>query len=550
VRARRIALATPERVEIGAPRRARQQHAETGGEPRATAAPGAPIALPDAGIESRAVDPARSSWRIQMPHGARPSRRTRDALLAAPILVIGLACAAQTAVELPPEGACPSRSPRAGSPQDATPPLLSEGMRLGYRDLLHLEALLPIEVWRNRDQFFAEDVSLEVGACHRRYPVPAFFAEATRQLAARVHLDADGNLHGHVAGLPFPPERIDPDAPDAGLRFAWDLERRYRGAGPVGHFRLVDMPSRIGGIQTYLGAWFLLQTGLRADLADTGYAEPVATGSAWVAGGHFDAPSHARHLAWRQLRPLATATQFDARDDTFVFVPALRKVRRAGSTWVDGIFVPRYRVTSDGGAGAIAAAGGVIDPSSGGVAATENLRRGFEGLALRPNAYQWRLLGFREVLAPLNVTRSGYPIDRHRDFGPSGLSVGSDRFDVRYAAVIQGALKAQGQGFELLTIYVDVQTMQPLYVMTKRRHGRQLAEVGVLLHRFSGDLPRYPPWPDGSRALVFDPVAAVFYDSADGGSGWRRESYDVTSVPRDVDELRRLTAPSELMRGH
>ena len=77
---------------------------------------------------------------------------------------------------------------------------------------------------------------------------------------------------------------------------------------------------------------------------------------------------------------------------------------------------------------------------------TENLRRGFTGLALRPNAYVWRVQGEREVLAPINVTRGGYPEDRERNFGPSGLSVGNDRWDVRYAVVIQGALEGARPG--------------------------------------------------------------------------------------------------------
>jgi hypothetical protein len=35
---------------------------------------------------------------------------------------------------------------------------------------------------------------------------------------------------------------------------------------------------------------------------------------------------------------------------------------------------------------------------------------------------------------------------------------------------------------------------------------------------FSGDLSRYPLWPGGAKAQVFDPVAAVFFDTNDGGS--------------------------------
>jgi hypothetical protein len=397
---------------------------------------------------------------------------------------------------------------------------------------------------------------LEIGPCHRRYRTADFFEEATRRFAGQARLDADGNLENHVAGLPFPPEKIDPQAPDAGLRWAWNLERRYRGAGHVGSFRLVDMPSRMGGIQTYEGDWFLLQTTHRADLSAQGYGLPIASESDWIAGGSFAEPTQARHLAWRQIRPLEAALEYAHPDDTFVYVPTMRKTRRAASGWVDGLYMPRYRVAGDSGGGALPIGGGYgaptggISPTAGeSIAVTENLRRGFTGLALRPNAYHWRVVGEREVLAPLNITRTGYPVERNRNFGPSGLSVGSDRWDVRYAVVIQGSIKERGREYDGLTLWIDYQTQQPLYVMT-RRAGQQLLEVGVLVHRYSGDLTRYPLWPGGAVARVFDPVAAVFYDTAEGGSGWRRESYDLSSVPPDEDTLRRLTSPGFLERGH
>jgi hypothetical protein len=483
----------------------------------------------------------------------RPSRIATvlwiPALLAAPL-------ASPLSAELPPEDRCPTLSglPAGGPARDAAPVRIHEGMLLSYNDVLLLGTLLPVEVWRNRNAFFHEGMRMEIGPCHRRYPLPGFYTGATERHAGKARLDTDGNLTGHVAGLPFPPETIDSLAGDAGVRWAWNLERRYRGAGPSGRFRIVDMPSRMGGIQTYEGHWDFVQVARRADLAGSDYALSVGKDTEWISGGRFDEPVNARHLAWRQLRPARTAERYSLPDDTFVYVPTMRKVRRSGSTWVDGVFVPRYRAAGDSGGGGLAVGGelggGGINPAAAeSIATTESLRRGFEGYAFRPNAYTWRVLAEREVLAPLNVTHTGYPEDRQRNFGPSGLSVGSDRFDVRWAVVIQGAAKERGRDFDLLTIWVDYQTQQPLYVMTRRRRGSRLIEVGVLLHRFSGDLSGYPRWLTGEKALVFDPVAAVFFDVADGGSGWRREAYDLTSVPRSETELRRLTSPGFLTRG-
>jgi hypothetical protein len=490
----------------------------------------------------------------------RTSSRRR-ALRAALLTALQIAARSASA-GLPPEDSCPTISgmPGAGGgiAEDAIPARLREGMLLSYNDVLLLTTLLPVEVWRNREQFFHDGMRLEVGPCHRRYAAPEFFDAATRRFAGQARTDKDGNLENHTAGVPFPPDSIDPKAPDAALRWAWNFERRYRGAGQMGSFRLVDMPSEVGGIQTYEGDWFWLQTRHRADLPDSDYALPDVAPAEWVAGGTFKEPQSARFLAWRQIRPLDVALHYSRPDDTFVYVPTMRKSRRAASAWVDGLYMPRYRVSGDFGGGGIpiggagAYGGGAVNPTAGeSIAVTENLRRGFTGLSLRPNAYDWRMLDEREVLAPINTTRSGYPEDRERNFGPSGLSLGNDRWDVRYAVVIQGVLKERGRDYDLLTLWIDYQTQQPLYVMTRRKTGagQQLLEVGVLAHRYSGDLSRYPDWPDGKKASVFDPVAEVFFDSADGRSGWRRESYDVKSVPPPVAELRRLTEPSYLEHG-
>jgi hypothetical protein len=85
--------------------------------------------------------------------------------------------------------------------------------------------------------------------------------------------------------------------------------------------------------------------------------------------------------------------------------------------------------------------------------------------------------------------------------------------------------------------------------MTKRKSNR-LVEVGIPVHRFSGDVFNYPLWPNGERALVFDPVAAVYYGAGTGRSGWRRESYAVKSLPVRDAELMRYLSPDYLQRGH
>lgn len=484
--------------------------------------------------------------------------RIRLALLHALVLSFAIA-ASPSAAAPPPEGSCPRGEPMAGATtEDGGGAILKEGTQLGIGDLPQLRRLIPEEVWQHRTIFFHEGMLLEIGPCHRRYAAPGFFTDATTAYAGDVRLDASGNLSGYRAGLPYPPEAIDPGAPDAGARWAWNLALRYRGAGPIGSFRITDLPSRVGSPETYLGSFFWLQTAGRSDLATkTGAPESLIEGALWVAGGRFDEPTNARELAWRQIRPESTLASFEKSDDTFVYVPSMRKPRRAATAWVDGLYTPRFRVSgTDAAGGGLPYGSGqygpeaVVHPTAGlSIAASENLRRGFEGLAIRPNAYRWTLEAERDVLAPLNGANPGYPENPDRNFGESGLSVASDRWDVRHAAVIAGVAKRTDEGEAgRVTIYVDWQTQQPLYWITRKRSG-VILEVGILVHRYSGDVAQYPEWPGGGLSLVFDPVAASFFSVAEGRSGWRRESYDVRSVPVDAKEVERMASTGSLLRG-
>ncbi len=479
----------------------------------------------------------------------------RAALLAAFAVLLSPSAATPAP---PPEDRCPLLGgvPGAARTEDALPVPLKEGMVLGPQDMLLLRDLLPRDLWRLRDVFFYAGMRMEIGPCHRRYPVADFYADATAHFAGRAELDAEGNLSGYVAGLPFPPESIDPAAPDAGARWAWNFEYRYRGAGPAGGFRIVDMPSRDDTSFHFEGWFFFLQTRHRADLAATGYAVPEAGEAVWIAGGRFDEPFNARHLAWRQLRPTLTQRRYQEPDDTFVYVPSMRKVRRAATAWIDGIYTPRYRVSGDEGGGGLAIGGdrysgaqGAIQPTAArSIQVTEHLAAGFTGLSLRPNAYVWKILGEREVLAPLNGTREGYPLNSERNYGPSGLSVGGDRWDVRQAVVLAGLRRDPGGEFQQLELWLDWQTQQPLYLLTRQK-GSRLKDLTIPVHRFSGDLADYPSWPGGEPTLVFDPVAAVSYSELDQ-SGWRRESYRVTSLPPDPEALRGYTSTDGLLRGN
>lgn len=488
---------------------------------------------------------------------------SRRRLLLVGLAVVGsLAIASGAAAVLPDEGDCPavSGSGRKGNAdstaEDAAPLLLKEGMIINEQDLLMLEQLFPSEIWRHREIFFHEGMRMEIGPCHRRYLIPDYYVGATQRFAGEASVDKKGNLTGYRAGIPFPPNQIHPDDEDAAIRWAWNMEKRYRGAGHAGRFRIVDYPTSLGNIETYEGDFFLLKTTERADLAATGYRVADSDKHTFAAGGEFSKPFPARHLAWRQFRAQASDRKYDNPDDTFVYVPTMRKVRRASTGWVDGVYFPSYAFSGDSGGGGTPfgspadGGGAAINPTSGlSAAATLHVSRGMTGLALRPNAYLWRMLGERDVLAVINSSSPGWPGNEQRNFGYSGLSFASDRWDVRRAVIIEGALRERNETLRTVTIYLDYQTLQPLYWIS-RTDKRRLLEIGVLAHRFTGDVFDYPEWPGGIQTSVFEPVASAFYNALAGRGGWRRESYDLRSVPFSDSERRAMTSADSLVRGN
>jgi len=512
-------------------------------------------------------------------HSRRGGPRTRAA--ACPVaLAVGPIAAAACALlvagcagrEVPPSAPTPTLAPRVSEPPpagdcpsvvgaplleegkglvDAPAVLLKEGMAIDADQLLMLRRLLPPVIWQHREVFFYEGMRMEIGECHARYPGFAPYRAATERFRGEPRLDEDGNLLNYTAGLPFPADTIDTRDPQAAAKWAWNLEQRYRGAGYRGSFRISEIPARTGSVLTYEGSLFFLLTLHRSDKPEEHYRLRKRGRMVWAAGGNFVRPFDARHLAWRQFRTRKSQQHWEEPDDMFAYVPSMRKQRRAASNWVDGLYVPTYTAGAEGGGGAMAYGGGSgsISPTAGlSIAMSEDKGNGLKGISLRPNAYVWRYLGEQTVLAPLNASRSGYPIDPKRNYGFSGLSVASDRWDVRHAVVIEGAIRARGSDLRTLEVWIDQQTQQPLYWISRTQR-RRLQDIGVLVHRFTGDVAGYPEWPGGIPANIFEPVGAFFYDAAEGGGGWRRESYDLRSTPFTDAERRTMTSADNLSKG-
>lgn len=141
----------------------------------------------------------------------------------------------------------------------------------------------------------------------------------------------------------------------------------------------------------------------------------------------------------------------------------------------------------------------------------------------------------RDVVAPINIARASYPEDRERDFGPSGASLASDRWELRRVLV----LEAGDEGHRIRQ-YVDLETLFPLLLSD----GAFLVQTAG---RWSEDRPGYPTWPDGRAVRVLDPVVTVT-TTAGSREVVRAEAWNTVGLPPDEKSLRNRVSTEALNR--
>ena len=486
------------------------------------------------------------------------------ALGALTAVLLAFPAAAVDRWSIPAPGSCTPQGGRASLErgEDAAPLAFREGDVLGADGLEALRNVLPAFVWAARDRFFYDGARLEVGPCFRDYSPPAFYRSAGTGGAS---LGADGALQGYGAGPPFSPSTLRADDPQAGRKWLWNIEERYQGGGFHGRFRLTDVTG--GEAEPFVGEIFKISLAHRADRPGPGYAAEGVKGKLWVAGGQFDEPFDAKGYAWRQFRDAESLADPDRADELHAYLPQWRRVRRLPSTQFDGLFVPTPAIASaqanqisvgaapadvgaggGGGSGSVGAAGALGNAGELGPK-TEPLRGGFEAFGLRPNLYDVEVVGVHDVIAPINVSGAMWPTAENRDFGPAGLSLANDRWELRRALVLDARRRGSDAQASRIRLYADLQTLQPLYFATYDARG-EVGDVAIFASRWSEDRADYPRWrDDGGRAVrVLDPVASVMA-GADGRTGWRRESWDMVSTPPSEAELRRMMSVGDLTRG-
>jgi hypothetical protein len=349
---------------------------------------------------------------------------------------------------------------------------------------------------------------------------------ATERFRGQARLGPDGSLEHHVAGQPFPMAEIDCRAdPDAGVKIAWNFDQRWDGDGAAAHFlysywdRGEELPLFYEGTSKRIK----MTNRVEADLLERNRGDLFRGDRRKLSFGlEVVAPFDARGLTLLTYRYKASENPLaqTKHDDTWVYVPTLRRVRRISSAQR-------------------------TDAVSGTDFTFDDLFS-FSGIVPQ---YAWECLGKMDVIAPVNSAIRAYPYSKDQNFGPYGLSYAEDRWELRHTVVIRLTPRNTDHPYHHKDMYVDAQTLEPLYSFASDRKG-ELWKIITHNHRWSEDDPEwYPGWPGVPRphdlATVSDTVANV-----QTGTGNRIEFWDNHGTPfASLGKVRRYVDVGRLTKG-
>jgi len=423
-------------------------------------------------------------------------------------------------------------SPAASAQQDAgdSGPSFKEGDVITFDNVDAIRRYLPSEFWANRDFFFYEGMQLEIGPFQRDYSPSDVYKQATEKFRGQPKIGPDGSLQNYVAGQPFPMEEIDcATDPQAGVKIMWNFDYAWDGDGASASFwysywdRGEELPLYYEG------------TSKRVTLANRTEPQYLDTQGGDIFRGEkrkaafgieVTGPFDARGINLMTYRYKSSDNaRADAKnDDTWVYLPTLRRVRRISTAQR-------------------------TDAVSGTDFTMDDL---FSFAGIVPQ-YEWECLGEMELLAPSNTRVKAYPYEKDHNFGPYGLSYADDTWELRKAVLVRFTPKNSDHPYHHKDIYLDKETLTAMYSFAYDRK-EELWKIIWHNKRFSEDQgPAEGEWYVGwenveqprDQRVVSDTIVNV-----QTGTGNRIEFWDNHGSPlKSKGKIRRYIDVGRLTKG-
>ena len=418
--------------------------------------------------------------------------------------------------------AAPTPTARA---EDTFP--LPTGRIVHHADIAQLEPFLPAQFWAQRDAFLPPGMEMEIGPAFRDYTPPAVYQDATKKNRGAASLGVDDTLVGYASGAPFA-EIACKDDPKAGVKSIWNFTWRWQGFGLEGDVRYTYWEKGNQRALEYRGKTFgfFLKHRPEPQFAEGNVFRREKRAA--VVGLVGEAPAQAkgiRTLTYRyeaSLGPRASAQP----EDTWVFIPDLRRTRKVSETQRSTAFAGTDFSFDD--------------------------LFSFSGL---PAQYEWGCIGERVLLAPTNTKQRGYPYNEEGNFGPSGLSYATDRWEARHAIGVRLTPRDPTHPYSRKDIWLDRQTFEPLYSFAYDRK-EELWKVIYHLHRWSEDdlgpekaRDWYPAWENVPEPRDLKLISEALLN-VQTGTGNRIDFWNAQGSPPDLRKLRQRLDVRGLSRGH
>ncbi len=416
---------------------------------------------------------------------------------------------------------------QAAEDADGLTPAFKEGDVVTFDQIEKLKPFLPEEFWDNRDFFFYEGMQLEIGPTQFDYDTNVQTLDANKKFAGQAKIGPDNSLENWTAGYPFDRDKIDCKGdPQAGVKIIWNFTA-LRGDGHASFFysywdRGEQLPLYYEGTgQTVALSHRVEPEYLEKNGGDIFRGEKRK----FAFGVDVTAPFDARGIQLLSYRYKSSdAPRKDARnDDTWVYVPTLRRVRRISTAQR-------------------------TDAISGTDFTFDDLRS-FNGIIPQ---YEWKCLSSRKIIAPTNTKTKAYPYEKDHNFGPYGLSYADDRWELRDAWVVRMTPKNGDHPYHHKDIYIDKQAMQPLYSFAYDQK-EELWKIIWHNKRWSEDERLTGVWFPGWNEIPEPRYLAVVSDTivnTQTGTGNRIEFWDAHGTPLpSKGKIRRYIDVGRLTKG-
>ena len=394
------------------------------------------------------------------------------------------------------------------------PAPFEQGEMIQIGDIERIRNYIPQPFWRHREHFFFEGMSMQIGAFYRDYSPSPEREALTAQYGGKARIGADGALENYLLGRPFP--EIDPSDPEAGVKHAWNLDYRHDSPEISGSFHFTYWNRGKQLPLTYDGSAWTVRLTRRVDRAESSGDLFEGEKRKRAVGFRVVGPFDMRGMLGLRYRYLSAdrAPKDARRDEQWLYIPWLRRVRR-------------FSVAERNDA----VAGSDMTPDD---------MTGFSGIVPQ---FDWQYLGETKVLAPIDSRLIPYRGEGEANFGPTGLSLANDVWQVREAIILEQRPKQDRHPYRLKRLWVDKQTSVVLYAAAWDRNGELWKLIYGASRWSESDLQDAKV--DGLRSFlrVCDILVNV-----KTGSGTRLEVYDLQPTRMSLDRVQRQINLGRLVR--